>query len=205
MGFTGRNSALRIEYSKVIIHNTLSFRFALTIKTTSKIKKEIIVIMKNPSSTCLNLEDGINVSTTSSSKLRKSRIDRTTGYVYRFLKNHYKRIIILNLYPIYSSNPIDVNAYYHLNNNIVSISINDTFISQTLKKYPYADIACAWGGPNGINNNDYDARIGKIFSIIGKRNTLQYDITSKQLVQYSYQQQNQNKKCVYPLHGLKWR
>lgn len=53
MGFIGRNSAYSIQYNK-----TASERFWLEINVTPHPSKTIIVIMKNPSATCINMPHG---------------------------------------------------------------------------------------------------------------------------------------------------
>ena len=107
MGFVGKNKVYSIEYNKSRIDRQM-----LKIKVNSTPQNCVLVIMKNPSTTCNNMSNG-NQTITSYQQKSKCHIDRTTGKILRKLINKYEEIVILNLYSKYDSNPVCINNFYY--------------------------------------------------------------------------------------------
>lgn len=196
MGFIGKNAAKSIVFCK-----NNGFRYYLEINVSSNPVKPVIVIMKNPSSTCNNLQANNNTITSYIDK-KKCHIDRTTGRVYRFLKNQYDKIIILNLFALYTPYPSVVGSYYfgpasnsHHQKDLI---INNTKINNTLKSNPTAPIICAWGANSAIPQKPYNSCIMTIEGMIKNRTLLQYDINQRSLIAY-------HPSKNYPPHGLMWK
>ena len=191
MGFIGNNAADSITFYK-----NNQFRYYLEINVSSNPSNPVIVIMKNPSSTCNNLQANISTITSYADK-KKCHIDRTTGRVYRFLKNQYDKIIILNLYALYTPNSAVVSAYYsaqisNLHNQ------NDSTISKVLASNSTVPVIFAWGANSAIPKDLYDSRIKTVVNMIKSKTLLQYDINQKLLIPYRPSQK-------YPPHGLMWK
>lgn len=188
MGFVGRNNAHEVIYDK-----TPNERFLLVINEKAVPRESIIVMMKNPSTTCINMNDGYNSITTHKDR-KNCRIDRTTGNVYRILKKlSYDQVVVLNLYALYSSHPSAIKTHYSGNYNF---SIENNYILSVLNQFPNSDILCAWGKSNGILKSDYNLRIQSVRSLFITRNLMEYDKTSGQII---------NLVSKYPLHGLMWQ
>ena len=185
MGFIGRNSAYSIQYNK-----TASERFWLEINATSNPSKPIIVIMKNPSATCINMAHG-TCTISGYSQLKRCRIDRTTGKVYRRLKKNFDKIIILNLFSIYSTATATINSAPG------NITTNDTEITNILNKYFDSPVICAWGDNSQISPITYRLRVQAIRHIINHRFLLQYDKKTQLFIPYVF-------GMSYPKHGLTW-
>ena len=192
MSFINSNIANSIFYNK-----SSFYRYRLEINTVQFPSNPVIVIMKNPSTTCDNLPDGTHTIQSYSDR-KKCHTDRTTGRVYRLLKTKYDKIIILNLFPFYSTNTIHVNNHYVHNSSNAFIT-NDLEIASVLKSYPQADIVCAWGGKSQIAKTIYDFRTKNISAMLANRNLYQYDTSAKSLISYNIGQTNP------PLHGLQWK
>lgn len=197
MGFVGRNYADTIEYSKTTTHREF-LKITLNNPHTSK----VLVIMKNPSTTCNNnyLHVG-NHTITKYSEKAKCHIDRTTGKVLRKLNQIYGEIMIINLYSLYDSNTQNVNNYYYGFgcNSATLLSSNNNYISSFLKNYS-GDIICAWGENSGINKTDYDKQVDFVTKCFNpSHNLIQYDSSTQTFVPF-YHSLHQ-----YPLHGLVWK
>lgn len=185
MGFVGRNKAIKIKGIK-----KGNFRYALQIDS-GMIKKTIIVIMKNPSTTFNNVNQQ---QITKYCDRKNCHIDRTTGNVYRFLKNSYKRIIVLNLFSAYSTQASALNKIYNLNYNFAT---ENSEIQKILRAFPNAPIVCAWGQPSGINKALYNQRISDVLNVLSGKKLLEYK--KGLLIPFIFN------SIPYPLHGLKWK
>ena len=192
MGFIGRNSVYSVEYTKSRMDRPF-----LKILVNSNTQNTVLVIMKNPSTTCNNCPNGTQIITTYSSKAN-CHIDKTTGRVLRKLTPIYDEIIVLNLYSLYASNPTSVNSYYYGNGAIPAImGNNNNFIQNYLQSYK-GDIICAWGKSNGISQPQYDNQITLINSFFNSQHVLkEYDPTTRGFIN-----RTTNK---YPPHGLTWK
>lgn len=191
MSFINSNTAYSIVYNKSVF-----YRYRLEINTVQFPSNPVIVIMKNPSTTCDNLPNGTHTIHSYSDR-KKCHTDRTTGRVYRYLKNQYDKIIILNLFPCYATNTINVNNHY-VNNTSNAFIANDLEIASVLNSYPQADIVCAWGGKSQIDTNLYNHRIQNVSAMLVNRTLYQYDTAKKSLISYNIGQTS-------PLHGLQWK
>ena len=185
MGFVGRNKAIKIKGVK-----KGNFRYALQIDSGIN-KKSIIVIMKNPSTTFNNVNQQ---HITKYCDRKNCHIDRTTGNVYRFLKNSYKKIIVLNLFSAYSTQASALNRIYNLKYNFAT---EDSEIQKALRTFPNAPIICAWGQPSGIDKTLYNQRISDVLNVLSGKKLLEYK--NGRLITFIF---NSNS---YPLHGLKWK
>lgn len=193
MGFVGRNKVFSVTYNKTKKH-----RYSLIINTNNTNTNPVIVIMKNPSSTCKNMLNS-GSPLTSYTMMAKCHIDRTTGRVLRFLSITYKYdlIITLNLYSFYDSKSSEVQRYYY-GSSKRSFTKIDNNIRAILTAYPAAPIICAWGNNHDITKLNYDSRITQVYNLLNTRNLLQYDILAKSIIPYTH------KGGVYPVHGYNW-
>lgn len=196
MGFIGINNVFDVSYNKTITH-----REYLNIKIKKYPTSKVLVIMKNPSTTCNNnfLPVGNYVISTYTEKAR-CHIDRTTGKVLRKLNKYYDEITIINLYSLYTPYSENINTYYYKGgaNTAQLMLSNNNYIASILNNYS-GDIICAWGGNKGIYKNKYDKQIAFVVSLFNNNSTLfEYDPSTKGFRNYN---QTTNK---YPLHGLKW-
>lgn len=193
MGFIGNNCVNSIEYEKTGIDRRI-----LRIEVRKPSKNKVLVIMKNPSSTCDNgfLPIGKNTITTYSDKA-KCHIDRTTGKVLRKLKGTYDEIFVLNLYSLYDSNPLNVDSYYYGNASTpIILNLNNTKVQTFINSFK-GDVICAWGKANGIRQPEYNNQIKNISSFFNaNHNLLEYDPTSKSFINRT--------ASMYPPHGLIW-
>lgn len=193
MGFVGKNKVDRVEYYK----SQTDRQFLKINVKFPPIKDKVLVVMKNPSTTCNNLNNGSGIITSYSDKA-KCHIDRTTGKVLRKLKNSYDEIIVLNLYSLYNSSPKNINVYYYGSGAIPTIfRDNNKFVRKYLNLYS-GDVICAWGRPNGIENAYYDKQINYVTSLFNTNhhNLLEYDSARKKFINWT--------RNNYPPHGLTW-
>lgn len=194
MGFVGRNNVFNIEYYKMNRH-----REFLKITINQHVNSQVVVIMKNPSTTCIYSPNGNQIIRSYSGK-KECRIDRSTGKVLRKLRGVYDEIIILNLYSLYDKNPKNVNSYYYINNHNSAyfMNSNNNFIRKFLSSYK-GDVICAWGNNNGISINNYYNQIMYVSSLFtNNHNLFEYDSGRKQFIKRNH---NNN----YPAHGLTWK
>ncbi len=196
MGFVGKNATISIDYCKSKRH-----RYFLRIVINQTPGNRVLVIMKNPSATCINQADGHHAINTWTER-SKCRIDRTTGKVLRKIKGLgvYNEIIILNLYSLYDANPHNVNRYYYggrrINRQIIK---NNQCLRRIISNYT-GDIICAWGKSNGINKEKYDKQIDFVKSLVNSASVLmEYDPLLCGFVPLG------NTSNHYPLHGLNWK
>lgn len=192
MSFDGKNKVHSIYYEK-----TNTDRQFLKIKLKVNPSKSVLVIMKNPSTTCNNLQNG-NYTISRYTDMAKCHIDRSTGKVLRKLKNIYDEINIINLYSLYDSKPSGVDAYYYGSNRTPAIFCqNNLRICSFLNSYS-GDVICAWGKANGIRQGDYDKQIKCIESLFNNNhNLLEYEPKSKCFISRT--------DTKYPPHGLTWK
>lgn len=162
MAFVGKNNVHNVQYTKIGNH-----RFFLKITVNRTPKRRVVLILKNPSTTCNNMPDGTMNKISSFSCKKLCHIDRTTGKLLRKLKTAYDEIIVLNLYSLYSPNPVAVcNFYYKTTaSSILYLLLNNLYILSTLNNYS-GDIICAWGRPNGIPLSEYRSQINFVKGII---------------------------------------
>lgn len=194
MGFVGRNTVYSVEYSK-----TTRNRYFLRITINQIVKKRVLVIMKNPSTTCDNMPNGNNIKTSSYNDLSKCHIDRTTGKVLRKLKSLYDEIVVLNLYSLYETKPSRLNNYYYhpFNKNPAFFQKNNGSISNYLSTY-CGDVICAWGFPNGIYSKQYRKQVSYVNSLFqSNHNLLEYDIKICSFIKRT--------NNLFPAHGLTWK
>lgn len=202
MGFSNKNKVNSIIYIK---HNNHRYFLKLIVNLKPS-PKTVVVIMKNPSKTCDNMNNtgfGPKIISDHATKA-KCHIDRTTGIVLRKLKAkpyNYDKIIVLNLYSLYDSKPANVEIYYYGNKRRTRSLLfwDNLSVSMFLKIYS-GDVICAWGKPNGINKNGYDNQINYVNTLLNKRqhNLLEYDLKKQRIVA-------RNTANAYPLHGLGWK
>lgn len=191
MGFVGKNTVYSVEYSKAANN-----RYFLRITINKIVKKRVMVIMKNPSTTCDNMANGNNVKISSYRDFYKCHIDRTTGKVLRKLKSLYDEIVVLNLYSLYETKPSRLNNYYYhpFNKNPASFQRNNGSISSYLSAY-YGDVICAWGRSNGINSQAYIKQVLYVNSLFQSNHTLlEYDIKTCSFIKRT--------NNLFPVHGL---
>jgi len=163
-----------------------------------------IVILKNPSMSLIGSTDACpNYS-----------IDATTENVLNFIyayaprnrDKQYKGVLILNLFPKYSQNPFDINAYYGFTEKNFDLNLlycdeltkNRRDIINAIKLISDCTVICAWGdyGSEGqVYPMYYEKQIEllmKEFCSLKKRvsvvTTLPYTI----------------KEPFFPKHGLAW-
>lgn len=195
MGFVGKNMVHSIEYEK-----SKKDRQLLKIEVSVPPRNSVLVIMKNPSTTCDNkkLPRGHYKITKKTEKVT-CHIDRTTGRVLRKLKNYgYDEITIINLYSLYVSNPSNVNTYYYSGKTPRIFNENNLRIDNILKSFR-GEVICAWGSPNGIRKPEYDKQIDYIYTLFTNgHNLLEYDPICKSKPFIS-------KQKTYPPHGLTWK
>lgn len=188
MGFVGRNEVFSIEYCKTNKH-----RFFLRLVVNQNPQNRVVVVMKNPSATCINCPNGHNLIVRFSDKA-KCKIDRTTGKVLRKLQQSYDEIIILNLYSLYDKNPQGINSYYGKIKR-TGYHLNNACLRMVLDSYS-GEIICAWGQPNGINIKQYNSQINFINSLFNRNH---------KLLEYGPGHRNFTiKQSNYPPHGLTW-
>lgn len=194
MGFVGNNKVHLIEYNKSRID-----RQFLRIEINNAISSHVVVIMKNPSTTCNN--SFLPIGTNTISKYRdksKCHIDRTTGIVLRKLSAMYDEIFILNLYSLFDSQPSNVDMFYYGSGILPSnFSCNNLQIQNFLSTYK-GDVICAWGQNNGIRQPEYDNQINRINSFFNmNHNLLEYDCSTCTFIRRTM--------TMYPPHGLVWK
>lgn len=127
-------------------------------------------------------------------------IDQTTFNVINNLLYSYDDLIILNLYPYYSSNPQDLEFVKEAKRfKKVCLRNNRKFIKKLIKNKNKSDIYCAWGKtkPNS------DVEISFI-----KKMLLKYDINkvkckTKSKGQFVFANIN-SKQFINNIHGLFW-
>ncbi len=194
MGFVGKNAVVCVKYCKENRH-----RYFLSIVINQNPRNKVLVIMKNPSTTCNNMPDGLN-EIINYAERAKCHIDRTTGKVLRKIKNMgaYDEIIILNLYSLYDKYPCKVNTYYYNSAQMrYQMTKNKQCLRRIISNYK-GDIICAWGEANGINKAQYDAQTQYVISLANNAHVLkEYDSAKQKFVQFL--------NNGYPLHGLKWK
>lgn len=195
MGFVGRNNLHQAMCKKKKECKTI-FRYKLDMIVNMNGQRTIIVIMKNPSTTM----DNVKSSILNYSDKRKSHIDRTTGNVLRkLISMNYDRIVVLNLFPIYATNPMEINKYYASNN--IKLDKYNKFLRRQILKYNNVPIVCAWGNASSINLTMYRNQIQKVYQMLNllNSNIFCYDNMTGKLIPYNF---NNN---LYPLHGLCWK
>lgn len=204
MAFIGPNFINMAYNSKKKFRNP-KFRYKLKISLNNNSTNKIIVIMKNPSTTCDNVGGVI-----SNYKTKKNcHVDRSTGNILRKIKNttNYDEIIIYNLYPIYGTTPQVVKDFYYTPNQRNGqhlLSRYNKFLRKQLSKLQGTDIICAWGRPNGIKKSDYNTQIHSVLSYIDKTTNkfLQYDLKKNKFTPLILTQYRED---LQPLHGSKWK
>ncbi len=148
---------------------------------TNDYKNELCVILKNPS------------------KANKTKCDKTVKNVCEVVYNNkYKKLIILNLFPYYSTEVKGLKAFFISSDYYKEMSINIKNIKRYCNKD--IDIVYAWGKIDfckNIYNQIIEILIseikGNIFYVECK------DCNNKNC-------NNKNHGSIrYPLHGLKWK
>lgn len=165
--------------------------------------KTAIVIMKNPSKSLIG----------SSFEDKKLLIDESTDNVLSYIYNYkpryekeFKRVIILNLFPCYGSNPDIVNTTYSFcdheyNEDLLlheDLIMNQKYIVQNIKENANATIICAWGGygdEGQVIKEYYDQQINKLMTEVMK-----LDIKISYVSNKGYKV----KKPFLPKHGRAW-
>ena len=157
------NSCVRHLKSKGFKYNKKCFRFYLEIETNAVTNDIAIVVMKNPAKACIqNL--CINRCLTSQDSIES---DSTVNNVIKLLKNQYKKIIILNLYPFMHSDTNEVKKIYHCKRPVIKQLISRTSrrnaftIKNTLKANINAKIFCAWGQESNLVLSEYSKIVYK--------------------------------------------
>lgn len=196
MGFIGRNLVKEIEYNKSSV-GTKDYRDYLRISVNNPPKTKVVVIMKNPSATCNNQQNGQHTITSYNNKA-KCHIDRSTGRVLRKLKGTYDEIYILNLYSLFEPKPLEVNKYYYKSGSTPTMFNSNNIKVQSFLNSFSGDVICAWGKANGIRQLEYDNQINRITSFFNtNHNLLEYDQTSNSFVVRT--------QSMYPPHGFNWK
>lgn len=117
----------------------------------------------------------------------------------RAVGGNFDKIITLNIYPYYSSNPKDINVIFNAGQTPSCYNINFKIINRTIRNNPHAIIFLAWGKNTPINRND----IKRIKAIL-QRNKVVH-VWSKQNQKTGFQQipvASINKNCA--MHGFFW-
>lgn len=166
---------------------------------TPKKGKELWVVLKNPSKSFYgNVKPSYDVCF----------IDRTTYNVMKAIDVHnsktkankYKKIIIINLFPEFSTKAKIINKIYNFSRGNVCLGTccyryNHINIVNRLKakKKNSLDVLFAWGKNSGINKYAYDIAICEMLSDFV--NFDKYEYKNKQIIK-------NNSLCVhsYPLH-----
>ena len=135
----------------------------MEIETNATTNETAIVVMKNPAKACKqNL--CINRYLTSQDTIES---DSTVNNVIKLLKNQYKKIIILNLYPFMHSDTNEVKKFYRCQRQVIKVIISKTTqknlftIKNTLKVNRNAKIFCAWGQESNLVLSEYSKIVYK--------------------------------------------
>lgn len=228
MGFVGKNDVESVAYFKSVGH-----RFYLRMTLLKKdyqqknseidIKECVLVIMKNPSTTCDNLDEGIQIFNDKKNK-RKSHTDKTTTNVLKKIKQGvtitsvqggsqsniviFKKIIVLNLYSFYYSKSSGVDAYYYGTPNLPPLfAVNNSILEHILSKYK-GDVICAWGDNSKIRKVEYDNQVKSIQQILSNNtnlNLLKYDTQNRNFIDINNTIRNNPTTPIYPEHGFNWK
>jgi len=168
--------------------------------------KTVIVIMKNPS-------NSLQGSTSEKSKLL---IDETTDIILRFLhrykvrygkKEMIKKVIILNLFPCYGSNPNEINVRYKFDDKDYDESLlyndelvhNRKYISDTINKIEDATVICAWGrygSEEKVIKSYYEKQIELVMNDLLKL---------RKYISVVAKNSYKIKKPFLPTHGRAWK
>ena len=174
-----------VNIAKIKSNETIDLRYDLHIPFyTDNEAKELVVIMKNPSSATTNYCD--------------TTISRVCNVAYH---HGYSGVIILNLFPVRATYANQVVMFY-VNRAYKSImAYNLQLIKSTCRN---RDVVFAWG-TNTINRNKkyqnyYNQAIINVTSSIVNR-TYYVDKCSCKSTQCS----NHHPLLRFPLHGLRWR
>lgn len=178
-------------------------RYKLDAVFSQNVGRTAIVIMLNPSSTGkANIFFNVNFS-------NLTDVDETTFKVLETLTTNnsisnsvggsFDRIIILNLYPYFSSNPRDIKKVFRNGINNQCYELNMKEISRVINNNQNATIVCAWG--KSFARKKETNRIVKIL----QKNKIQsaYAITSKNAQVFTSLTLKQiDNKCAF--HGSQW-
>ena len=174
-----------VNQSNIISKGSNGFRFLLSIPFSGSFqKKELVVIMKNPSSA------------------NSTTCDQTISKVCNTAHNNgYSGVIILNLFPYRATVATQVQQFYACNNYQAIMNVNRKIIQKTCNG---RDVVFAWGKDSvkgrRLYPNYYDNAVVAITSTIISNTYYAVRCTCK------------NKSCSspqhhlirYPLHGLAW-
>ena len=173
-----------VDIDKIYSNETLGFRYSLHIPFYgAKEEKELVVIMKNPSSASFNYCD--------------NTISRVCNVAY----NHgYSGVIILNLFPIRATCARQVVVFYASHTYTSIMGNNLKLIKATCQN---RDVVFAWGTDTIRGNktypNYYNQAIVNVTSSVVNR-TYYVDKCSCK----SSQCPNKHSLLRFPLHGLRW-
>ncbi|WP_456028115.1 DUF1643 domain-containing protein [Bacillus cereus] len=170
-----------------IINGNDLYRYSMTIPFKGRHNsKKAIVIMKNPSKAG-------KYDVQAQRKFSDETIYRVTDYIYKHEQN-YSKIIILNLFAIYSS-LFDKNVKEELIYGNDNMEINNRVILSILEEIQEGDrIILAWGGyPKraGFREN-YRERIKEVMTLLEGVTLWRVG----ELVEIN--------KSFFPQHGLNW-
>jgi len=186
------------------ILNQNRFVIDFTFNDRDKSLPTAIVILKNPSTSLIG----------STQELKNLFIDETTDNVLTFLHSYplrypnkkFKRIIILNLFPCYSSNPNFINSKYNFNFNkfdeqlllVDDLETNRKYIYNIVKQNIDSLVICAWGGygdEGQVIKEYYDKQIELVMGDL---------FTLKAQVSYVSKHQYKINMPFHPMHGRAW-
>ncbi len=191
--FLRKNSSIKIEKCYCYGQASLNSRFLLDLSFNNGVSKETIavVIMMNPSSTAReNIFYHVPLS-------KINDVDETTRNVIEKLAdvginydkgintvppNRFNRIILLNLFPYYSSQPHELKKIYQDTSNS-SYYLNINTIDEVMKNYPNAVYFCGWIKRNSLSFAEKDINRMMIKNKIN--NTFCFDSSKGLFVKYN--------------------
>lgn len=179
---------------------TLNDRYYLKLITSCTNKKTLIIIMKNPSSTGISKLFYKNIPFQS-----LNDVDKTTSHIINKFYKKYYRLIILNIFPYFTSNPKCLDQVYCLNNNLTlnkSFKKNLEEIKSILNKYNKykPDLLLAWGDKKTKKKN-YKTAIKEVIKIIKNSGIKKVKYKANKIIASKYiRNLKYDLKCI---HGSK--
>jgi len=169
-------SSIRADFSIDRLYRyTLEMNYIRSLINEDRLKT-LTVILKNPSS--------------ADEKRSDATIRKVETYVWRRFPD-VRYLHILNIFAFRATDAVEVNERLKSKSDLAVIGIDDDqFFRSTLARTDY--LICAWGGPSGIDQARYTARIDAVKSLILEHYSGPvFQVCGSQLTKE-------------PLHGLMW-
>lgn len=137
------------------------YRYSLSIpfKPNGK-SKSALIILKNPS------------------KATKEISDHTINNVLKYCNQNYSEVCIMNLFPCYSTNPLNVNKFIKSDEYQQIMDENLKKLDDKLNEFD--DVIIAWGGNSIGNKPAYDRAIKEVMNHIIEGGKKPFDIRLKE-------------------------